>query len=95
MSYVLSHLAEQDIDEIISYIAEDSIPAAHAFIDSLYDSFDMLVDNPLIGHSRKDITHQPVRFWTFKWHYLVVYMPENPLKIVRVLSGQRNLSGLL
>ena len=93
--YFLTRLAEQDIDEIVSYIAQDNTQAAYDFIDALYDSFESLCDNPFMGHIREDITEHHVRFWTFKWHYLVVYLPDDPLKIVRILSGFRDISKLV
>lgn len=48
-----------------------------------------------MGHTREDLTLHSVRFWTFKWHYLVVYTPKSPIEIVRVLSGFRDIPGLL
>ena len=58
-SYFLSHAAEQDIDEIVTYIAEENIKAAYEFMDLLYDTFDKLVSNPYMGHKRTDLTHHP------------------------------------
>lgn len=40
--YFLSAIAEQDIDEIISYIAQENANAALTFLDSLYESMNML-----------------------------------------------------
>ena len=78
LSYFLSPIAEQDIEEIITYIAEENSTAAYDFIDALYAAFSDLAKNPYMGHKREDLTNHPVRFWTFKWHYLVVYKPSNP-----------------
>jgi plasmid stabilization system protein ParE len=94
-NYVLSYIAEQDIEEVITYIAHENSQAAHDFVDALYDAFDKLADNPYLGHLREDLTSHPVRFWTFKWHYLVVYKPIQPLEIVRVLSGFRDIPNLI
>ena len=94
-SYVLSYAAEQDIDEIITYIAAENTQAAYDFVDALYDSFSKLSENPFMGHSREDLTSHPIRFWTFKWHYLVIYNPVQPLEIIRVLSGFRDVSNLI
>ncbi|MBX9705938.1 MAG: type II toxin-antitoxin system RelE/ParE family toxin [Gammaproteobacteria bacterium] len=94
-TYFLSHAAEQDIEEIINYIAQESIQVAYDFIDTLYDTFDKLVENPYMGHVREDLTDHPVRFWTFKWHYLIIYSPEQPLEIARVLSGFRDIPNLI
>jgi len=48
-----------------------------------------------MGHKREDLTNKNVRFWTFKWHYLIVYKDCNPIEIVRVLSGYRDITKLM
>lgn len=94
-NYFLSLIAEQDIDEIVSYLAEENKDAALKLLDSAYEAMDKLASNPLIGHKRKDLTHLPVRFWPFKWHYLIIYKDCSPIEIVRVLSGYRDIASLL
>lgn len=94
-NYELSFEAEHDIDDIITFIARENQHAAHDFVDALYDSFELLAEHPHLGHVREDLTAHTVRFWTFKWHYLVIYRPTTPLQIVRVLSGFRDLAGLI
>jgi plasmid stabilization system protein ParE len=55
----------------------------------------LLADNPAIGHVRRDLTGDDVRFWSV-FKYLVVYRPNTePLQIVRVLHGRRNVKRLL
>lgn len=93
--YFLSQIAEQDVDEIISYIAQENPKAAFKFLDALYETMNLLAENPLMGHKREDLTYHPVRFWTFKWHYLIVYKNGSPIEIVRILSGYRDISNLL
>ena len=66
--------------------------AAYEFVDALYDAFEKLADNPYLGHVREDL---PRILCAFKWHYLIVYMPVNPLQIVRVLSGFRDIPNLI
>lgn len=61
-NYVLSHTAEQDIDEIITYIAQENPPSAIKFLDSLFESMDRLADFPEMGHLREDLTDKPVNF---------------------------------
>lgn len=94
-NYFLSPAAEQDIDEIVTYLAHENPTAAFKLLDSLYRAMERLADNPMMGHIREDLTNQPVRFWTFKWHYLVVYTDYKPVEIVRVLSGYRDIMELL
>jgi len=89
--YFLSPEAENDIDEIITFIANENPTAAHKFLDALYDAMEKLSDHPQLGHLREDLTDKPVRFWPFKWHYLIIYKPETPVEIVRILSGYRDI----
>lgn len=65
------------------------------FLDSLYEAMNNLSVNPSLGHRREDLTDKPVRFWTFKWHYLMIYKSASPIEIVRVLSGYRDITRLL
>src|ERR1700733_10978276 len=93
--FYLSLEAERDIDEIVTYIAEENSTAAHKFLDTLYDAMEKISDNPHLGHLREDLTDKPVKFWTFKWHYLIIYKPVSPIEIVRVLSGFRDIINLM
>ncbi len=74
---------------------QESIQAADTFIDAAYHAFERLAEHPEIGHIRQDLTDRPVKFWTLKWHYLIIYQPENPIEIVRVLSGWHDMIELL
>ncbi|MGH9372722.1 MAG: type II toxin-antitoxin system RelE/ParE family toxin, partial [Vicinamibacterales bacterium] len=64
-------------------------------VDALDDAMQLLADNHGIGHLRPDLTPQDVRFWSV-FRYLVIYRPDTePLEIVRVLHGKRNVRRLL
>lgn len=69
-TYFLSEAAEQDIDDAITYLATENVKSAQNFLDALYQAFDQLADNPLLGHLRDDLTNHPVRFWTFNMKLL-------------------------
>ena len=46
---------------------------------------------PGIGHRREDLTPEDFRFWSV-YDYLIVYDPStNPLAVVRVLHGRRDV----
>lgn len=92
---VLSVVAEQDIDEIITYLAQENPVVAQKFLDALFDAMDKLAEYPELGHLREDLTDRPVKFWPFKWHYLIIYKPTSLLEIVRVLSGFRDIISLI
>ena len=66
----LSPEAEQQIDAIGAFIAKDSIDAALKIYDALEHAFQLLAENPGIGHTREDLTERPVKFWSV-FSYLV------------------------
>lgn len=88
---VLSLVAEQDIDEIITYLAQENPVVAQTFLDALFNAIDNLAEHPELGHLREDLTDKYVKFWPFKWHYLIVYKPSAPIEKVRVLRGFRDI----
>jgi plasmid stabilization system protein ParE len=48
-SVFLEHLAEQDLDDHVDYIAADNPSAAARFIESVENAFARLAETPLIG----------------------------------------------
>jgi plasmid stabilization system protein ParE len=47
------------------------------------------------GHWRKDLTDEPVKFFSV-YSYLIVYRPETkPLQVVAILHGHRDLERVL
>ena len=55
MSYRLSVLAEQDLEEIWSYVAEDASPAsADRLIDAILDRVELLAEQPRMGRLRPE-----------------------------------------
>ena len=94
-NYFLSLAAELDIDEIISFLAEENPSAAYTFLEEVYEAMNTLADNPGMGYKREYIKNKNIRFWPFKWHYLIIYADNSPIEIIRVLSGYRDIPNLL
>ena len=93
--YVLTPEAQAHVDEIGAYIAQDSVDAALKVYDALEEAFGLLAEQPGLGHARQDLTDRPLRFWGV-YSYLVVYDPESqPLAIIAVLHGARDVEKLL
>lgn len=87
--------AEAQIGDIVEYIAADSEDAAIRVRNALYSAFEQLARTPGIGHKREDLTDRPLKFWSV-YSYLVVYAPQSePLTIVAVLHGARDVETLL
>lgn len=53
-----------------------------------------LAEMPEIGHVRDDLADETLRVWPL-YSYLIVYRPKtDPLQIIRVVSGYRDISRL-
>ena len=93
--YRLFAEARRQIDEIGAFVADDNVDAALKIYDAFEDAFQLLAENPGIGHTREDLTTRPVKFWSV-FSYLVVYDPESsPLQIITVVHGARDVTNLL
>ena len=95
--FILAPEAVRDLVQIWRYIKSESnnreiADRAEAVIRS---KFVFLASFPNAGHSRRDLTNAPVRFFAV-YSYLIVYRPETtPLQIVGILHGGRNLEPVL
>lgn len=93
--YVLGHAANQDLDDIWNYIAQDSVTAADQWIDKLFEAFAAIAQNPGIGHLRPDLTDKPVLFWPVS-AYLVLYRKaKGRVEIVAITQGARDIPSFL
>lgn len=92
----LSLEAAADLREIADYIAEDDAAAARKFVRRLRETMQKIAEFPAMGHLRDDLAPQPLRFWPVG-RYVIVYRQaaEQPVEIVRVLHGARDVAALL
>lgn len=93
--YRLTPTAQENVDAICAFIAQDSVDAALRVWDSLEHAFEQLARTPEVGHRREDLTSRPVKFWNV-FSYLIVYDPVGaPLTIIAVLHGARDVEHVL
>lgn len=91
----LSGPAVRDLREIYDWIADDDPAAADQVMVDLRDALHRLADMPGLGHVRDDLADESLRVWTVH-RYVVIYRPDSePLSVVRVLSGYRDIGALL
>jgi len=89
MPYRLSALAEQDLQEIWSYVADDASPAtADRFIDAIFDRFELLDEQPRMGRSRPEFG-EGVRSFVVE-RYVIYYRSDEDVLIARVFHGHRD-----
>ncbi len=60
--YRLAAAVESDLEAIWHYIAEHNEDAADQWLARFFDAFKKIAESPGIGHTRRDLTHQPIRF---------------------------------
>ena len=93
--YRLSEDAERDLEELVDFVAADSVEAARKVLADLFAAMQQLADMPRMGHVRPEIAEDDVRFWVVH-SYLIAYRAEvEPIQALRVVSGYRDLAGLL
>jgi len=93
--YEVSAEAQDDLFEIWSRIAEDSLELADRIDAEFQKLFTSLSRMPGQGHRRQDLTTRPVLFIAL-YSFLVVYQPDStPIRIVAVLRGSRDVKRVL
>jgi toxin ParE1/3/4 len=89
----ISPRAREDLIEIWSYIADDSVTNADAFIDRLYETMESLGRNPGSGRQREELA-LGIQSFPFG-RYLIFYRAlTNSVEIVRVLHGARDIENI-
>jgi len=92
----LAAAAESDLRSIEHYIArESSVETARSVVSASPAAIRGLAEMPGTGHTREDLTEEPVLFWPVH-SYLIVYRADSmPLEVVRVVPGRRDVESEL
>ena len=90
--YLLTETAEDELREILAFIAErDGKGRAERVLVHFLDAFENLASSPGIGHHKRHLTGDALRWWPV-FRFLVLYDPEaEPLTVMRILHGARDL----
>jgi antitoxin ParD1/3/4 len=94
--YVLAPEAASDLVQIWRYIKKQSSVEIADHVESvILDKIVFLAGNSGAGHSRKNLTAEAVKFFPV-YSYLIVYRTDtNPLQIVSILHGRRDVEQIL
>jgi toxin ParE1/3/4 len=95
--FVLAPAAKSDIVEIWNYYATKvgDVDLADRICDEIFDGIRAATRKPAIGHFRRDLANEPLRFWRVR-SYLIIYRSEaKPIQVVRVLHGARDVRTVL
>ena len=89
---IVSPLAEEDLEEIWSFVAERDVEAADRLIGEITGRFDHLLAYPEAGRARHDLLVN-LRSLPVK-RYVIFYQPtDDGVEIFRVLHGSRDVQG--
>lgn len=92
--YVLSPAATADVEQIEAFLDEHAPHATDAVLARIRAAMRRIASTPGIGHLRKDLADEPLRFVAV-WSYLIVYRLRSPVEIVRVVHGARDVARAL
>lgn len=86
--------AENDLLEAWLYVSEDSVTAADRMLDQIEAEAIRLLDQPLMGRERPDLS-PGIRSWPTSTPYILFYFPnEHGVVVARVLHHARNIPAI-
>jgi plasmid stabilization system protein ParE len=94
--YVLAPEAARDLVQIWRHIQENAgLEIANRVESVIRGKIVFLAVSPGAGHYRRELTDEPVKFFSV-YSYLIVYRPATkPLQVVAILHGHRDVERLL
>jgi toxin ParE1/3/4 len=95
--FLIAPAARVELEEIWDYYALElqNPDAADGIRDEIFAAFHKLAKMPGMGHIRRDLATEPLRFSSVRC-YLIIYRNEKrPIEIVRVLHGARDVQAIL
>ena len=90
MNPIYSRAAQDDLQDIWVYVAEDNPVVADSLEEDIRAEVTKLAELPSLGHRRRDLTVHDLWFHTVRKNYLIVYRLAETLEIVRILHGARD-----
>lgn len=86
--------AESDLLEAWLYVAEDSVTAADRMLDQIEAEASRLLDLPLVGRERPELS-PGIRSWPTSTPYILFYFPnEHGVVVARVLHHARDIPAI-
>ena len=95
--FVVAPEAKDDLVTIWDYYALEvgDLDLADRMRDEIFRGIRKIARNPGLGHLRRDLADEPLKFWRVR-RYLIIYRTKPLLlEIVRVLHGARDVAAIL
>ena len=85
--------ASEDLIEIWSYFADDSVANADAFIDKFCETLNVAAPSAWLGHQRADLAPE-LQSFPFARCIIFYCAGADAIEIVRVLHGARDIENI-
>lgn len=97
MSFVLTPLAEHDLNEIWEYLAKRDLDLADQIVEEIFENLTGLEQKRLFGHPRPDLADEkPLLFKVLCRRYVVVYRSDfSPLTVICIAGATQDLTPIL
>jgi plasmid stabilization system protein ParE len=86
-----SSTAQNDLNEIIDYIAQDSLEFALSFYDLVKEKLENLIEFPNIGRKVPELDDPHIRELIFRSHRIIYQFLGDRIQIIRIIHGSRIL----
>jgi addiction module RelE/StbE family toxin len=84
-----SFKAENDLNEIIDYIAQDSLEYALSFYEEVSEKIENLIQFPKIGRIVPELDESNIRELILRNYRIIYRISDNRIQIVRLIHGSR------
>ncbi len=91
---IYAPIADDDLCEIISFIAQDNPDAAHNWLRKIRETCDLLATTPTMGEERGDFGVVGCRCFTVGNYLIFFRRVTGGVEIARVVHGSRDLRNL-
>ncbi|NVM34218.1 MAG: type II toxin-antitoxin system RelE/ParE family toxin [Candidatus Lokiarchaeota archaeon] len=86
-----SQTSENDLNEIIDYIAQDSLEYALSFYEEVREKVENLVQFPKMGRKVPELDDPNIRELILRNYRLIYRIFEEKVQIIRLIHGSRIL----
>jgi len=86
-----SSKAENDLNEIIDYIAQDSLEYALSFYEQVREKVENLIKFPRMGRIVPELDEPNIRELILRNYRIIYRIFEKEVQIVRLFHGSRNM----
>ena len=95
MRLIYAPLAEQDLEVILDFIAQDKPEAARQFIDRLRSACERLSSHPFLGQKCPEFPKREYRRTSVGQYAIYYEARPNEIAVLRVIHGSRDVNRLL